>query len=74
MGRVRGLALSSPDSPSFAWKGTLMRTYAFQVKFVTGKLEIVMAFNEEEAIILAQAKQIQKGYAWKNIVEIHIID
>lgn len=51
-----------------------MRQYAFNVKFMTGKSEQVMAFNKTEAIILAQAEQIKKGNEYKHISDIYTID
>jgi hypothetical protein len=49
-----------------------MRQYKFAVQFVTGLEEIVYAFNSAEAIILAQAKQINKGndYRLKDIQKV----
>ena len=41
-----------------------MKLYEYTVYFVTGKQENVWAIGEEEAIILAQAKQIQAGNAY----------
>lgn len=38
-----------------------MRQYIYKVRFFTDQEEYVIAFNGEEAKILAQAKQIQKG-------------
>ena len=51
-----------------------MRQYCYLVKFNTGQKEQVSAFCESEAIILAQAKQINKGNEYRYIKDIYIID
>ena len=51
-----------------------MRQYCYLVKFQTGYSERVMAFNESEAIILAQAKQIEKGNKYRHIDKLSIIE
>jgi len=51
-----------------------VKQYCYFVKFQTGQSEKVMAFNESEAIILAQAKQIEKGNEYRYLKEIYIID
>ena len=51
-----------------------MRKYYYIVKFSTGQQENVAAYNEVEAIILAQAEQIKKGNQYKCIEEVYIIE
>jgi len=41
-----------------------MRKYVYIVTFLTGEVEIVSAFTEDSAKILAQAKQIEKGNSY----------
>jgi len=51
-----------------------MRQYCFRIKFTSGKIEQVEAFNETEAIILAQAAQIKKGNEYKYIQDIYKVE
>ena len=51
-----------------------MRQYCYLVAFRTGLSEKVMAFNEAEAIILAQAEQIKKGNEYRYIKDVYTID
>lgn len=41
---------------------------------MTGQSENVTAFSEAEALILAQAKQIEKGNEYRYIKKVSIID
>ena len=52
-----------------------MKDYCYLVPFVTGLVERVWAGNEKEAIILAQAAQIEKGNQYKVVhSKIRILD
>ena len=45
-----------------------MKHYRFEVNFVTRKMEFISAFGKQEAVILAQAKQINKGNDYKEMI------
>jgi len=48
-----------------------MKQYRYKVKFLsTGNNEVVFAFGENEAIILARAEQIKKGNKWNGAVSV----
>jgi len=49
-----------------------MKSYKYRVFFATTHMEEVYAHGDDEAVILAQARQIQKGNEWRNIISIHI--
>jgi len=50
-----------------------MNQHTFSIKFAGGARRVVTAFNEEEAIILAQAKQIESAGVWRHVIDICIL-
>ena len=47
--------------------------YAYQVDFAAGGYEVVHANTPEEAIILAQAKRIEKRLDWRHVTRAETI-
>jgi hypothetical protein len=50
-----------------------MKPSKFIITFATGIEVTVYAFGEKEAVILAQADQINAGNQWKRIARIDVI-
>ena len=51
-----------------------MKQYCYIVKFATGQQEQVFASGKNEAIILAQAEQIRKGYQYQCVIDVYTIE
>lgn len=50
-----------------------MKHNKFEIHFSTGKTQVVYAFNGEEAVIIAQAREIENGHSYE-VTNVYIED